>query len=63
MPFATQVGYCSSTNNQWKRTIQPNICDALRDLVPFVQFKNFEKQPWRNVTFSKVVGLTLLRFF
>ena len=45
MPFATQVGYCSSTNNQWKRTIQPNICDALRDLVPFVQFKNFEKQP------------------
>ena len=26
---------------------------ALRDLVPpFIQFKNLEKHPWRNVTFS-----------
>ena len=63
MPFAPQLGHCSSTNNQWKRKIQPNICDALRNLVPFVQFKNFEKHPWRSITFSKVVGLTLLRFF
>ena len=31
------------------------ICDALRDLVPFVQFKKREKHPWRNVTFSKVL--------
>ena len=31
-----------------------NICDALRDLVPFVQFKKSEKHPWRSVTFSKV---------
>ena len=30
-----------------------NICNALRDLVPFVQFK---KHPWRSVTFSKVAG-------
>ena len=30
------------------------ICDALRDLLPFVQFKKREKHPWRNVTFSKV---------
>ena len=29
-------------------------CDALRDLVPFVQFKKREKHPWRSVTFSKV---------
>ena len=26
------------------------ICDALRDLVPFVQFKKGEKQPWRSVS-------------
>ena len=27
-------------------------CDALRDLVWFVQFKKCEKHPWRNVTFT-----------
>ena len=32
------------------------MCDALRDLVPFVQFKKREKHPWRSVTFSKVLG-------
>ena len=26
------------------------ICDTLRDLVPFVQFKRGEKRPWRSVT-------------
>ena len=31
-----------------------NICDVLRNLVPFVQFKNREKRPWRSVTFSIV---------
>ena len=25
-----------------------SICDALRDLVPFAQFKKREKHPWRN---------------
>ena len=34
------------------------ICDALRDLVPFVQFKEHEKHPWRSVDFSKVAGFT-----
>ena len=29
------------------------VCDALRDLIPFVQFKKFKKHPWRTVTFSK----------
>ena len=29
-------------------------CDALRDLVSFVQFKKLEKHPSRSVTFSKV---------
>ena len=30
------------------------MCDALRDLVPCVQFKKLERHPWRNVTFIKV---------
>ena len=33
-----------------------NKCGALRDLVPFVQFKKREKHPWRRVDFSKVAG-------
>ena len=36
------------------KTFPWNICDALRDLVSFVQFKKREKQSWRSVTFSKV---------
>ena len=32
------------------------ICNALRDFVPFVQFKKREEHPWRIVTFSKVSG-------
>ena len=32
------------------------ICDALSDLVPFVQFKKHENHPWRSVNFSKVAG-------
>ena len=31
-----------------------NICGALHDMVPFVQFKNRGKHPWRSVTFSKL---------
>ena len=39
-------------------------CGALRDLVPFVQFKKREKHSWRSVNFSKVAGfknVTLLK--
>ena len=32
------------------------IYEALRNLVPFKQFKKREKHPRRNVTFSKVTG-------
>ena len=32
------------------------ICDVLRNLIPFVQFKKREKHPWRSVHFSKVTG-------
>ena len=38
-----------------KVTLVP-ISGALRDLVPFVQFKKREKRPWRSVNFSKVAG-------
>ena len=36
------------------------ICDALRDLVSFVQFKNIEKHPWRSANFRKVAGVSIL---
>ena len=32
------------------------MCDAFRNLVPFVQLKKREKHPWRSVTLSKVAG-------
>ena len=35
------------------------MCDALRDLVPFIQFKKREKYSWRSVTFSKVASFSL----
>ena len=35
-------------------------CDALRDLVPFLQFQKRKKHPWRSVTFSKVAGFLKL---
>ena len=31
-------------------------CDALCDLVPFVQVKKREKHTWSSVTFSKLSG-------
>ena len=30
------------------------ICDALHDLVPFVEFKPHEKRPWRSVNFTLI---------
>ena len=29
-----------------------STCDALRDLVPFVQFKKREKRQWMSATFT-----------
>ena len=43
--------------NPNKQVTYAIICDALRALVPFVQFKKREKYPWRSVPFSKVVSL------
>ena len=53
---------------QWSIEMNGNIgtkqvkCNALHDLVAFIQFKKREKHPWRSVNFSKVAGwkLTLL---
>ena len=36
-----------------------HICGALRDMVPFVQFKKREKHPWRSVKFINVAGFSL----
>ena len=44
----------------WENSVRI-ICDALRDLLSFVQFKKREKHPWRRVTFSKVAGFTKSR--
>ena len=40
-----------------------NICETLRDLVPFVLFKKREKHPWRNVTFSNLESHLKWRLF
>ena len=34
-----------------------SICDVLRDLESFVQFKKRKKHAWRSVSFCKVVDL------
>ena len=39
------------------------IYGALRDLVPFVQFKKREKYPWRSVTFSEVAASFSLQLY
>ena len=38
-------------------------CDALRDLIPFVQFTKHEKHSWRSVIFSKLKVTLLHRYF
>ena len=37
-----------------------HICNVLRDLVPFVQFKKREKHPWMSVAFLHAF-LTLIK--
>ena len=36
------------------KKFEKDNCDALRNLVPFVQFKKRGKHPWKSVNFSKV---------
>ena len=51
--FCTVLVIC---NILFYLTPKSHKCDALRDFVPFVQFKKCEKHPWRSVTFNKVAG-------
>ena len=39
------------------------LCDALRDFVPFVQFKKHEKHAWRNVNFRNTLPWVFFTFF
>ena len=52
----------SFTEFEWKydenKCLYNLKCDALRNLVPFVQFKKRKKRPWRSVNFSKVAGFS-----
>ena len=42
------IGYGNKKKMQYKTCVKyNNIYDALRDSVPFVQFKKREKHPWR----------------
>ena len=49
--------------DMWRGICQASIieliCDALRDLVAFVQLKKRERHPWRSVNLSKVAGFSL----
>ena len=38
-------------------------CDALRDLVPFLQVKKSEKQPRRRVTFCPMSVFTFFKLY
>ena len=47
----------SAQENEKQSTCTSAVtCDALRHLVPFVQFKKCEKHSWRSVNFSKAAG-------
>ena len=49
---------CKISKVSIKKVTGFHICDTLRDLLPFVQFEKREKHPRRNVSLSKVAGLT-----
>ena len=40
------------------KTEKCSICDALRDLAPFVQFKKREKHPWRSANCLFLMGVS-----
>ena len=49
-----RVPWCTFAENFLQRPSLLQICDALRDLASFVQFKKREQHPLRSVTFSKM---------
>ena len=58
--FSTAIKYMKNENLVHLILLNHRVkrCDALRDLVQFVQFKNREKHLWRSVNFSKVAGFS-----
>ena len=48
-----KTNYFTTSLKPLKKTLA-TIADALRNLVPIVQFKKRKKHPWRSVTLSKV---------
>ena len=62
-PKTIQIQYPHMTPHLTLQLCLPNEkdikCDALGDLVAFVQFKKREKHPWRSVNMSKVAGCFL----
>ena len=44
---------CKGGNKVW---YDRSMCDAFRNLVPFVLFKKYEKHSWRSVNFSKITA-------
>ena len=55
--FEAYEKYYAQVHTAWHRSWL--ICDALRNLKPFVQFKKRVKHSWRSVNFSKVAGFSL----
>ena len=47
--FTLREYYVVLESNVYRKT--KNNCDMLRNLLPFVQFKKREKQPWKSGIF------------
>ena len=56
-----------SSQNSVKILVKEFVCDALRDLVPFVQLKKRERCPWEVLLLVKLwlkpVTLVFFTFF
>ena len=52
--YYTKILLCS--NNIINVSLKLYICDASRNLVTFVQFKEREKHRWMSTNFRKVAG-------
>ena len=57
--ISKSYGFIINTHYEQRMSIYIYIYDALRHLVPFLQFKKSGKHPWRSVTLSKVVSFRL----
>ena len=46
----TESSTSSFPNTLSKKCYNEKLCDALPELVPFVQFRKHKKHPWKSVT-------------